>query len=66
MDMDASSMQSQALRRTIERHSARAARQRLFTRMLLAGIIKENVAVNLVFDMHNEYAGRARTNPRPK
>ncbi len=25
------------------------------TRTLLAGIIKQNVAVNLVFDMHNEY-----------
>jgi DNA helicase HerA-like ATPase len=25
------------------------------TRMLLAGIIKQNVAVTLVFDMHNEY-----------
>jgi hypothetical protein len=25
------------------------------TRMLLAGLIQENVAVNLVFDMHNEY-----------
>jgi len=25
------------------------------TRMLLAGMIQENVAVNLVFDMHNEY-----------
>ena len=25
------------------------------TRMLLAGIVKEDVAVNLIFDMHNEY-----------
>jgi DNA helicase HerA-like ATPase len=25
------------------------------TRMLLAGMIQENIAVNLVFDMHNEY-----------
>jgi DNA helicase HerA-like ATPase len=25
------------------------------TRMLLAGIVKQNAAVNLVFDMHNEY-----------
>ena len=30
------------------------------TRMLLAGIIKENVAVNLVFDMHNEYGWKSQ------
>lgn len=30
------------------------------TRMLLAGIIKENVAVNLIFDMHNEYGWKSQ------
>jgi DNA helicase HerA-like ATPase len=32
--------------------------------MLLAGIVKENVAVNLVFDMHNEYGWKAQTESR--
>jgi DNA helicase HerA-like ATPase len=31
------------------------------TRMLLAGMIQENVAVNLVFDMHNEYGWEGTT-----
>jgi hypothetical protein len=31
------------------------------TRMLLAGLIKENVAVNLVFDMHNEYGWKGQS-----
>lgn len=31
------------------------------TRMLLAGLIKEEVAVNLVFDMHNEYGWKGRS-----
>ncbi|HJW83530.1 MAG TPA: ATP-binding protein, partial [Anaerolineae bacterium] len=31
------------------------------TRMLLAGIVKHNVAVNLVFDMHNEYGWKAHS-----
>jgi DNA helicase HerA-like ATPase len=30
------------------------------TRMLLAGIIQSNVAVNLVFDMHNEYGWKSQ------
>jgi len=31
------------------------------TRMLLQGIVKEGVAVNLVFDMHNEYGWEGQT-----
>ena len=34
------------------------------SRMLLAGLIKESVAVNLVFDMHNEYGWKGRTEAR--
>jgi len=34
------------------------------TRMLLAGLIKEDVAVNLVFDMHNEYGWKGQTEAR--
>jgi DNA helicase HerA-like ATPase len=34
------------------------------TRMLLAGIVKENVAVNLIFDMHNEYGWKSQTEAR--
>ncbi len=30
------------------------------TRMLLAGLVRENVAVNLVFDMHNEYGWKSQ------
>lgn len=30
------------------------------TRMLLAGIIRQDVAVNLVFDMHNEYGWKSQ------
>ncbi len=30
------------------------------TRMLLAGIVKEGAAVNLVFDMHNEYGWKSQ------
>ncbi len=30
------------------------------TRMLLAGIIKSDVAVNLIFDMHNEYGWKSQ------
>jgi DNA helicase HerA-like ATPase len=32
--------------------------------MLLAGIVKENVAVNLVFDMHNEYGWKSQDESR--
>jgi hypothetical protein len=34
------------------------------SRMLLAGLIKEDVAVNLVFDMHNEYGWKSQTEGR--
>ena len=34
------------------------------TRMLLAGIVKENVAVNLIFDMHNEYGWKSQNEAR--
>jgi len=34
------------------------------TRMLLAGLIQEDVAVNLVFDMHNEYGWKGQTETR--
>lgn len=34
------------------------------TRMLLAGIIQERVAVNLVFDMHNEYGWKSQDESR--
>lgn len=31
------------------------------TRLILAGLVKTNTAVNLIFDMHNEYGLQART-----
>jgi DNA helicase HerA-like ATPase len=34
------------------------------TRMLLAGLVREDVAVNLVFDMHNEYGWKSQTEGR--
>jgi len=34
------------------------------TRTLLAGLIQENVAVNLVFDMHNEYGWKSQDEAR--
>jgi hypothetical protein len=34
------------------------------TRTLLAGIIKQNVAVNLIFDMHNEYGWESQAEGR--
>ncbi len=34
------------------------------TRMLLAGLIREDVAVNLIFDMHNEYGWKGQTEGR--
>jgi len=34
------------------------------TRMLLAGLIREDIAVNLVFDMHNEYGWKGQTEAR--
>ena len=35
------------------------------TRTLLAGIIKQNAAVNLVFDMHNEYGWESQAEGTP-
>ncbi|RLC98990.1 MAG: hypothetical protein DRI77_03765 [Chloroflexi bacterium] len=34
------------------------------TRTLLAGLVQENVAVNLVFDMHNEYGWKSQDETR--
>lgn len=34
------------------------------TRTLLAGLVRENVAVNLVFDMHNEYGWKSQDEAR--
>ncbi len=34
------------------------------TRTLLAGLIRENVAVNLIFDMHNEYGWKSQDETR--
>jgi DNA helicase HerA-like ATPase len=34
------------------------------TRLLLAGLIQEGTAVNLVFDMHNEYGWKSQTEDR--
>jgi hypothetical protein len=47
------------LKRLVERSSGVFGKsgtgKSFLTRMILAGIVKENVAVNLVFDMHSEY-----------
>jgi len=52
------------LKRLVERSSGVFGKsgtgKTFLTRMLLAGIIKENVAVNLVFDMHNEYGWKSQ------
>ncbi len=52
------------LRRFVERPSGVFGKtgtgKTFLTRMLLAGIIKEQVAVNLVFDMHNEYGWKVQ------
>jgi len=34
------------------------------TRLLLAGLVKQGTAVNLVFDMHNEYGWKSQTEDR--
>ncbi len=56
------------LRRFVERSSGVFGKsgtgKTFLTRMLLAGIIKEGVAVNLVFDMHNEYGWRSEDEAR--
>ncbi len=52
------------LRRFVERPSGVFGKtgtgKTFLTRMLLAGIIREQVAVNLVFDMHNEYGWKVQ------
>ncbi len=52
------------LRRFVERPSGIFGKtgtgKSFLTRMLLAGIIKEQVAVNLIFDMHNEYGWKVQ------
>ncbi len=56
------------LRRFVERPSGVFGKtgtgKTFLTRMLLAGIIQEGVAVNLVFDMHNEYGWKAQDEGR--
>jgi hypothetical protein len=52
------------LKRLVERSSGVFGKsgtgKTFLTRMLLAGIVKENVAVNLIFDMHNEYGWKSQ------
>ncbi|MBN1260825.1 MAG: ATP-binding protein [Anaerolineae bacterium] len=56
------------LRRFVERSSGIFGKsgtgKTFLTRMLLAGIIKENTAVNLIFDMHNEYGWKSQDESR--
>ncbi len=56
------------LRRFVERPSGVFGKtgtgKTFLTRMLLAGIIREGVAVNLVFDMHNEYGWKSQDEAR--
>ena len=56
------------LRRFVERSSGVFCKsgtgKTFLTRMLLAGIVKADVAVNLVFDMHNEYGWKSQTESR--
>ncbi len=53
------------LRRFVERSSGVFGKsgtgKTFLTRMLLAGIVQSNAAVNLVFDMHNEYGWKSQT-----
>jgi len=56
------------LRRFVERSSGVFGKsgtgKTFLTRMLLAGIIKEEAAVNLIFDMHNEYGWSSQDEAR--
>ncbi len=56
------------LRRFVERSSGVFGKsgtgKTFLTRMLLAGIIQQGVAVNLVFDMHNEYGWKSQDEAR--
>lgn len=60
------------LKRLVERSSGVFGKsgtgKTFITRMLLQGIVKEGVAVNLVFDMHNEYGweGQSESERKPK
>jgi DNA helicase HerA-like ATPase len=52
------------LRRLVERSAGVFGKtgtgKTFLTRTLLAGLVRENVAVNLVFDMHNEYGWKSQ------
>jgi hypothetical protein len=56
------------LRRLIERSAGIFGKtgtgKTFLTRTLLAGLVRENVAVNLVFDMHNEYGWKSQDESR--
>ncbi len=56
------------LRRLVERSAGVFGKtgtgKTFLTRTLLAGLVREQVAVNLVFDMHNEYGWKSETEAR--
>ncbi|HET90986.1 MAG TPA: ATP-binding protein [Chloroflexi bacterium] len=56
------------LRRLVERSAGVFGKtgtgKTFLTRTLLAGLVRENVAVNLIFDMHNEYGWKSETEAR--
>ncbi len=56
------------LRRFVERSSGVFGKsgtgKTFLTRMLLAGVIQEQAAVNLIFDMHNEYGWKSQDEAR--
>ena len=39
---------------------AKQVREKLFTRLVLAGLVHNDKAVNVIFDMHSEYGLQAR------